>query len=80
MLTANNQRFTYVKHPHLGISYFAICGSEVQRDYLRAKLHKGIVANLKDTSSVLHDPRFMVEAESRGVPEGSGFCVYGPVT
>ena len=42
-----------------GISYFGICGTAEQRDYLANQLHDGVMKSLKDPSSTLHDARFL---------------------
>ena len=42
-----------------GCSYFGVCGSEFQRDFLLRNLKRGVVDALQDPTSPLTDPRFL---------------------
>ena len=61
-----------------GISYFALCGTEVQKEFLESKLHTSLIAELLDSNSPLGDARFIQEVDAAGaccqemVPEPAG--------
>ena len=52
----------------LGISYLGVCATENQRDYIKDALHTGLVAELQNPESPLHDPRIAPGPASAGPP------------
>ena len=51
-----------------GVSYFGVCGTEAQRDYIKQCLHEGLLKEILDPASPLHDKRLCPVAEKDPEP------------